>query len=667
MIVNIPNVGPVRFPDDMSDADLGKAIDELQANDYEPQKQSWFANHPSLEQGVRSTTNMLSSVPEMLVDLPYQAMAWGDNKVRNAFGMSPYTGPTTPVADAKRKWLESVGVNPNPANKAEEILQTGLNSAMGAGSAARTAGSKLLDAVDPYTGANVSSIGSKAVDLFKSKPIAQAGGAITGAAAGEYARESGLPEWAQIAANVGGNVAGSGMTGMAEGIGSGIGAAGKAMLSDAEKQAIAARAFYRQASNPDLVIDRLSNPALNREILPGSKPITAEIAQDPGLSSLNKAFGGNEIATSMGLDQINANRYADIANAANNALDVANRRNVLKGGQDVLNYLDSIKSKAYSKFADGKDLFNTPVDVAPVYDEIQNLKQQYAGRSSVEKFLTKTEKNLMPDGNDYQPFNRVWNARQDIDEKIYGVKSDYTKAPSIKQTYDSAGKNIRSTINDELRNVDPEFDPFLRRYANASRYSDAIRTGRQLQNKLDLTQVGGASNATDLTGVNRMSAAKSKQIQDQLTDLAGNDTALASMLTPRQLRTFQNVNDEVKRSLGLELPRTGDSITANILTRGGLLSNDIIDDIIGAQQGSTPGLLRDLGQGISQFGNKIGITQPFERDVMSHVGKAAIDPNYALDLMQIGRNTARGPLNLKRNALDLSKAGLISALYNGLN
>lgn len=644
MIVEIPNHGMVEFPDHMSDTDVIAAIQKITA------PPSFFSQHPTLEQGVRSTTNMLSSVPEMMVDLPYQAMAWGDNKVRNAFGMQPYTGPTTPVADAKRKWLSSIGVNPNPANKTEEILQTGLNTAMGAGSALKAVGNGVL-AKD---------------SIFAAKPIAQVGGALTGAAASDYARESGLPEWAQIAANVGGNVAGSGVTGMIEGIGSGIGAAGKAMLSDAEKQAIAARAFYRQASNPDLVIDRLSNPALNREILRGSKPITAEIAQDPGISYLNKAFGGNEIATSMGLDQINANRYADIANAANNALDVVNRRNALKGGQDILNYLDTVKSKAYDKFSQGKDLLNTPVDVSPVLDQIQNLKQQYGGRSSVEKFLNKTEKNLIPDDSLTQPFQRVWNARQDIDEKVYGVKSDYTKAPTLKQSYDSAGKQIRTGINAELKNVDPDFEPFLRRYSTAQKYADSIRTGRQLQNQMDLTQVGAASNATDLTGVNRMSPAKSRQIQGQFTDLAGNDTALASMLTARQLRTFQNVNDEVKRSLGLELPRTGDSITANILTRGGLLSNDIIDDIIGAQQGSTPGLLRDLGQGLSQFGNKIGLTQPFERDVMSHVGKAAIDPNYALELMQIGRNTARGPLDLRQNATDLSKAGLISALYSNL-
>lgn len=644
MIVEIPNHGMVEFPDHMSDTDVIAAIQKITA------PPSFFSQHPTLEQGVRSTTNMLSSVPEMMVDLPYQAMAWGDNKVRNAFGMQPYTGPTTPVADAKRKWLSSIGVNPNPANKTEEILQTGLNTAMGAGSALKAIGNGVL-AKD---------------SIFAAKPIAQVGGALTGAAASDYARESGLPEWAQIAANVGGNVAGSGVTGMIEGIGSGIGAAGKAMLSDAEKQAIAARAFYRQASNPDLVIDRLSNPALNREILRGSKPITAEIAQDPGISYLNKAFGGNEIATSMGLDQINANRYADIANAANNALDVVNRRNALKGGQDILNYLDTVKSKAYDKFSQGKDLLNTPVDVSPVLDQIQNLKQQYGGRSSVEKFLNKTEKNLIPDDSLTQPFQRVWNARQDIDEKVYGVKSDYTKAPTLKQSYDSAGKQIRTGINAELKNVDPDFEPFLRRYSTAQKYADSIRTGRQLQNQMDLTQVGAASNATDLTGVNRMSPAKSRQIQGQFTDLAGNDTALASMLTARQLRTFQNVNDEVKRSLGLELPRTGDSITANILTRGGLLSNDIIDDIIGAQQGSTPGLLRDLGQGLSQFGNKIGLTQPFERDVMSHVGKAAIDPNYALELMQIGRNTARGPLDLRQNATDLSKAGLISALYSNL-
>lgn len=644
MIVEIPNHGMVEFPDHMSDTDVIAAIQKITA------PPSFFSQHPTLEQGVRSTTNMLSSVPEMMVDLPYQAMAWGDNKVRNAFGMQPYTGPTTPVADAKRKWLSSIGVNPNPANKTEEILQTGLNTAMGAGSALKAIGNGVL-AKD---------------SIFAAKPIAQVGGALTGAAASDYARESGLPEWAQIAANVGGNVAGSGVTGMIEGIGSGIGAAGKAMLSDAEKQAIAARAFYRQASNPDLVIDRLSNPALNREILRGSKPITAEIAQDPGISYLNKAFGGNEIATSMGLDQINANRYADIANAANNALDVVNRRNALKGGQDILNYLDTVKSKAYDKFSQGKDLLNTPVDVSPVLDQIQNLKQQYGGRSSVEKFLNKTEKNLIPDDSLTQPFQRVWNARQDIDEKVYGVKSDYTKAPTLKQSYDSAGKQIRTGINAELKNVDPDFEPFLRRYSTAQKYADSIRTGRQLQNQMDLTQVGAASNSTDLTGVNRMSPAKSRQIQGQFTDLAGNDTALASMLTARQLRTFQNVNDEVKRSLGLELPRTGDSITANILTRGGLLSNDIIDDIIGAQQGSTPGLLRDLGQGLSQFGNKIGLTQPFERDVMAHVGKAAIDPNYALELMQIGRNTARGPLDLRQNATDLSKAGLISALYSNL-
>ncbi|MEY4718495.1 MAG: hypothetical protein RL563_1113 [Pseudomonadota bacterium] len=641
MIVEIPGEGQVEFPDDMSDADVTAAIKKITAQP--------LIKNPAIQQNIRMATNMVSSVPEFLVDLPFQAGNWVGNKINSAIGNSPYTGTGTPVGDAKREFLKSIGVDANTTGKTEDVVQAGLNAAMGGGTAMKG----VLNGALPASSA------------WAAKPVAQAAGAMTGVMAQDYAKESGLPEWAQIGANVAGNVAGSNVAGMAGGVGKGVLFGGKALLSDAEKQAIAARAFYNQANNPDLAIERLQNPNLRTEFLKGSKPITAEITQDAGISGLNKGFGGNQIATSLGLDQINNNRYADIANAANAAMNAANRR-VQKGGTDILNHLENIKGKAYDKFADGKDLLTTPVDVSPVLSEIDTLKANYAGRTGVEKFLNKTERNLMPDGNPVQPFRRIWNARQDIDEKIYGIKSDYTKAPTLKNTYDSAGKQIRTSINDELKAVDPDFEPFLRRYSKAQQYGDAIRTGRSLQNQIEMTPVTAAQNADDVVGVNRLSPAQARKINDRLTDLAGNDSALAGMLTPRQTKTFKNVQNELERSLGLEIPRTGDSITANILTRGGLLSNDILDSIIGAQKGDKPGLLREIGQGVGILGNKIGLANPLEREVLRHVGNAAINPDYALQLLELGRKTARGPLDVKKALRDQSGAGLIGSLYGSL-
>lgn len=641
--VQLPDgrVATIEVPDGATEADV---ISFAKQNFNQPPAE----DNSIKDAAIRMPVNAIASLPELAIDMPLKAGHWFGNKINKKFNRPQDDSLNTrPVAAAKDAFLKQIGVNPKSSGALENIIQSGINAFTGAGEA------KLL---------------GKSAEWLAKNPGLQTIGAVGGSFSNEAAKSMDAPEPMQIGAGLLGGLAAPMAVSAGRGIINGGDNIGKALLSDDGKSDIASRIFYKQLADPDKVIARLEEfknagigpykPGFGSgSIIKNSSPITPEIASDVGLSTLQQGFRGNKLAKDLSLDQINNARIAESDKAITDLLNAVNRRTGGEG-EDILNKLDQVNSTAYSKFNSGKDLQSVPVDVGPVNAQIDLLSQRYAGKPDIERFLQQTKDNIGTDPN----FQKLWNARQTVDEQVYGAKNrrDNPLAPALIQNYDSTGKAIRTTMNDSLKQADPEFEDFLRRSAFANKMSDAIRTGRALQDKM--TNSGfHAAEGLDEVGAARIGANKVATNAKKLTDLAGNDTAIAEKLTPRQNKAFDDVLREINRRDALNLGANKGSPTGDILSRGGLLTDDLISSIVGDQVDSQ-GLLRHGLEAISKPLNGLGLLNIPERDILKKIGAAYIEPETALTMAKRGRDIQRGPLDLSKAAQKNLRAGLLGIL-----
>lgn len=610
---------------------------------------------------VRMPVNALAALPEAVIDFPLTAGHWLGNQVnQRVLGRPADTeAATRPVAASKDAFLRSIGVNPKSTGALENMAQAGINALTGAGEANLL--NKAAGAITPRFG--------DVAGVFAKNPALQTTGALGGTFAGEVAKSEDLPEWAQIAATVGGGVAAPTIASAAGGIGKGFGNAARTVLTDGGKDGIAARLFYKGLADPDKVVRRLEafqaaqgtgpwRPGYGPgSILPGSTPITPEIASDVGLSAMQQAFRGNRLAQNLSLDQLKDARIAESDRAITDALNKANRRTGA-GGEDALEKLNRIGSTSFNKFTTGKDLESVPVDVSGIHDEIDRLIRHYTGKPEIVQFLQGTKANIGDDPS----FQHLWNARQTIDELIYGAKNkrDTPLASTLIKNYDSAGKSLRTSINDALKGADPEFSDFLRRSSYASKMSDAIKTGRELQDRMSLTGFHAAE-GLDEVGATKIGAGKAAVNARKLTDLAGNDSAIAEKMTQRQRDTFDNVFREINRRDALNLGTGSGSHTADIINRGGLLTDDIINSVLGNNPAGGSWLHHGAEALLSPV-HRLHITDGTEREILKRLGRAYTDPAFALEMAKKGATLQRGLMDLPGAASKSARSGLLGVL-----
>ena len=605
------------------------------------------------DMAARMGARALTSLGELAVDVPLSAGSWVGNKINDAIGQPHADFNTHPVRSMTDAGLGALGVNPQSSGSAENIAQAGISALTGAGLA-----KKLGETV------------------ISSMPVRQAAGALSGATANESLKDEDIPEPLKIAASLGAGMAGSNIAGAVGGIGKGIGQAGRTMLTEDGRREAAARALYRQTTNPDLVIERLKNQDLRQQYVPNSSPITAEIAQDGGISMLGKSLAANPHAIAVGADQIHNQRISDLSHNIESYLNRVNR--VREGGDDAMVVLDKLKTDKLNPFLAGNDLRATAVDGTNVISTLEDQFAKFAGNGKVEKFIEKSAKNLFPnakiervngelkilDAGDNPNFNQAWNARKGLDDLLYDKKISLNSSAETKNAANVAGGAIRTSINDALKQANPDFEDVLGTLAKANKMQTALQTGRGLQEKMKNSATTAVQNEYDMAGVNKYSPFQGMKIGRDLTNSRGQPSDLAQKLTKSQREAFGNVANELERSKALEsLGASVGSPTASYIGRGGLLKEDLLDAILGAKkQGTKTGLLRMAGQGLGNTIDKIGITAPVEEAIMQNIKSGLINPDEALTLLELGKRTQRGILDISKGAKESSKAGLIGGL-----
>lgn len=361
---------------------------------------------------VRAPVNAALSIPAMLGDVVTG-------------------GRSTP---AVQRVLDSVF--PTPANPTERIAQDVAGAmAGGAGLAQATkTGATMLPQV-----------------------LAAAGGA-GGAGA---AREMGGGPISQLAASVAGGVAAPSAAISAQEGGKAALRAAKGMIEPMTEQGrrtIAARVMQSQASDPRAAA---ANIASAPEYVPGQQPTTAELAQDAGLSSLQKALRNRNPA-----------EFAERA-AAQDAARQTHLDRVF--GQNVKN-MEAARDATtgpmrQSALANPKEV--STIAVTNAADSI--LKSGAGKREGVEQAM-KWIKSRIEGETDPRRLDAV---RQDINDVIAG-KMD--KDPE-KAVYKLAAKElaaVRGRLVDAIDNAAPGYRGYLRKYGELSGPIEKQKLGQEI-------------------------------------------------------------------------------------------------------------------------------------------------------------------------------------------
>lgn len=609
-----------------------------QLKDYRREVASKLAAaEPGTDTALRMGINAVSSLPEAFVDLPVAAANWMFDK----------TPPIElPVAALKKKVFNAVGVSPYSSGVVEDVAQFGIDALSGA------MGAKALSKIPGAIG--------KAANWLSQTPFLQMTGGFGAGVGKEIASASGAPEWTGTLA---GGFAAPAAVKSIGGVGK-IAANAAKSITPSGRDDVAARIFYKSLINPANAEQRLEDFAKNAinggAFFPGSIPITAEIASDPGLSSMIAGFRGNPNAIRMGYDQINNLRISESDAAIANALNNANRRTNIKA-IDVLDRLDEITKQAKENFVAGKDLYSTPVDTSPVLKEIERLKNRYKNQGGIEAFLNDTEKTVRESTN----FQHLWNARINVDDAVYGAvhNRESPLRAEAKHSYDVVGKEVRTAINNSLKKSLPDFEKYLRQSSFALNRGDAYRTGRALQDKLSSTGYHAAEGVGEATGAPVISASKAQNVAKTLTDLAGNDSRVAEKLTPWQRGALDKSLREIDRRSNLNLGRQQGSPTADVLSKGSLLGRDIVSGILG-DTGSYKGLLRYGMEFLPDMANTNLLRIP-EQDILRRIAEGYTDPSIGLKMIQRGKTLQRGPMDFSGATKDIAKTGLLSIIRGG--
>lgn len=269
-------------------------------------------------------------------------------------------------------------------------------------------------------------------------------------------------------------------------------------------------------------------------------------------------------------------------------------------------------------------------------------------------------------------FQRLWNARQELDNAIYGSWKDSDAA--TKKELARVGEELRGYMNQLLVEADPDFEPFLRRYSFAARMEDQLRLGRELTGKL---QNASRNMPVDdeMLGDRRLSAAKSENLHNKLyTEAQGELSHTGQKLSARQLKAIELANLEKQR--GEWLNSGGSKVgspTAPYFAEGKLLADDIVGGILGDKLG--PAVSGGKG-GVfggawprSVLGNTVGRLGDYavrneEQGIMRLLGRAYADPEFGLELLRLGKENVRPSVTLRGIRNDIGRTGGLAELYS---
>jgi hypothetical protein len=530
-LVQVPGVGEVEFPDDMSEKEIVAAIQRISPAKQEPKKTDMLSDLVrQLGLTARAGISGAASLPLMAGD------------VMNA-GLNLIPGVNLPSASQSAQNLMTSAGLPVPQNATERVAQDVASSMAGVGGTA-----KLAQAATPLVSAGARS----ALDLFKQRLGMQAGSAAAASGAAGGVREEGGGAGAQLTAGLAGGLLGplvpQGVTAVTRGL--------REMVTPMTRQGVESTAGNVLSQLSRDRTQALANLETYTPTVPGVTPTTAAAAKDYGLAGAERTLATLEPT----------GRFSEVYaknNAARNILldkfvENSATRDVLKLAEDKRNLITSeLRDKAFAS--------SQPVAINPINETIDSiLKSPSGARQVIESVFTDLKgriQKVAKDGNADPAY--LYEIRKDINDIITGkAKGDLSmnaRGQAMKELM-----SLRNSMDDVIESGAPGFRDYKNTFAQMSKPINQIEMLRDIKSSV----ATGTEDPT--TGFRGIAPVKFRKLVD---DASGD---LEKTLSKTQFGVLRNISDDIDRSLVIDKVKPAGSDTfknfsmANII--GGLMS-----------------------------------------------------------------------------------------------
>lgn len=536
-LVQVPGVGEVEFPDDMSEKEIVAAIQKISPAKQEPKKTDMLSDIArQLGLTARAGISGAASLPLMVGD------------VMNA-GLNLIPGVNLPSASQSAQTLMTAAGLPAPQNAIERINQDVASAMTGVGATA-----KLAQAASPLMSARA----RPALDLFTQRLGMQTGSAAGAAGAAGSVREEGGGAGAQLAAGLTGGLLGplvpQGVTAVTRGL--------REMISPMTRQGVESTAGNVLSQLSRDRTTALANLESYTPTVPGVTPTTAAAAKDYGLAGAERTLATLEPT----------GRFSEVY-AKNNAA-----RNILldkfaekTATRDVLKLAEEKRDLITGELRDKAFANSQPVSINPINEKIDSiLKSPSGARQVIESVFTdlkgrvqRVAKGSADEQNPMADPAFLYEIRKDINDIITGkAKGDLN--------INARGQAMKELISlrDAMDNVIEAGAPGFRDYKNT--FAQMSKPVNQIETLRDIKASVATGTEDPTTGFRGIAPVKFRKLVD---DASGD---LEKTLSKTQFNVLRNISDDIDRSLVIDKVKPAGSDTfknfsmANII--GGLMS-----------------------------------------------------------------------------------------------
>jgi hypothetical protein len=509
-IVEIPNIGQVAFPATMSDDEIIRAIQSLQAPAAAPAmppdtlaRQAGLAVRP-MAQAALTAGGLLPMAVDPLVNLYNLA-----------------TGSQAPtMTQAVGQTLNRVGF-PQPRTAQERIVQDVSQAGYGVGGLANLA-ARAAPAV-------TSTVGQGVTQMLATNPRAQSSAALAATAAGGLLREGEFSQGAQLAGALGAGMMAPGGPSLSstQRILAAPGAVVKPFTQQG-REVIVGNVLNKLATDPARAITNLEQAA---PTVPGVRVTTAAGARDPGLAAAETPI--------RALDQSGA--FPSVLSANQQALMDSFRR--LSGRPGSIESAEAKRSSITAPMRESAFANAQPVSVEPIAAAIQGITSNPATqRQTVDQAMSYVTdllaRRVDPETGTINPM------------ALYSVRKDITDAMAGKLSGDLANLRLaRGQLADLLPVIDstieagaPGFNRYMQQFAKSSSAIDQMRLLQGIESRVTTGQPNLMTGEPVLaaSALRRQLAAKSEEIGAQLS--------------PAAQRRLDNIINEINRGQAATAP-----------------------------------------------------------------------------------------------------------------
>lgn len=412
--------------------------------------------------------------------------------------------------------------------------------------------------------------------------------------------------------------------------GRGIGAAytgGKALMepfTKAGQEAIAARTLRQFATNPERAAANLRSAT---ELVPGSRPTMAQVAQDPGLAQLERTLANNPQSGAQLAEMYAAQRSAR-SSALNSIAGTDSYYRGIKDGRRVFAAEDYGRA-----MAEGID----PQMAQAMGPQIASLM----GRPSIQQARSEAIALAKENGQKVGNFGSI----EGLDWLKKGLDNLISKASG---NGSSVGKErLRAMVQtkDDLMSVIEQVSPAYKvandNFAGMSRQINAMDAARAIRDKFEPALNGyGATGAEHAQAYARALDAAKESIKRS----SGIDRPLGAVMPAQDLLMLENIARDLARKASADGSRAVGSNTAQ-----NLASQNLLRQILGPT--GLPQSWAESGVLQAALAPYTGLTKlaGSEQAMLGRLTSAAASPTDAAALLTAIEKSKPGLLDLLRN------------------